>query len=116
MKRYLTLFAISMLIISCADRESYGNEFKLTEDFKDYWYSGKAEITTYDLEQSRYGELRKGTATLIYVTEDFSAKEQVKSSDESFNNVSVLKLNSTLRNSRCPWGEAAARPDPPVKM
>ncbi|WP_295180239.1 septum formation inhibitor Maf [uncultured Christiangramia sp.] len=95
MKRYLTLFAISMLIVSCADRESYGNEFRLTEEFKDYWYSGKAEITTYDLEQSRYGELRKGTATLIYVTEDFSASEQVKSSDESFNKVSVLKLNST---------------------
>ncbi|WP_026916342.1 hypothetical protein [Christiangramia portivictoriae] len=95
MKRLLTIFTFSILIISCTDREFNRNDFSLTEDFKDYWYSGKAEITTYDLEQSRYGELRKGTATLIYVTEDFSITEQVKADDATLSKASVLKLNST---------------------
>ena len=30
----------------------------LSGEFKDYWYSGEAEITSYKLEQGRYGEQR----------------------------------------------------------
>ncbi|MEX0361456.1 MAG: septum formation inhibitor Maf, partial [Allomuricauda sp.] len=50
---------------------------KLSEDFKSYWYAGNAEITSYKLEQARYGELRDGTAVLIYVTEPFLPEKQV---------------------------------------
>jgi len=67
-----------------------------TEEFKKYWYSGNAEITTYKLEQARYGEVHKGYAVLIFVTEDFSKNKQVKLDNPSANKddaVKVLKLN-----------------------
>lgn len=68
------------------------------EEFKNYWYSGIAEINSYQLQQSRYGETREGKAVLIFVTEDFSLKKQVKLDDpekSSNDKVSVLKLNFT---------------------
>ncbi|WP_310993253.1 septum formation inhibitor Maf [Aequorivita marina] len=63
--------------------------------FKDYWYSGKAEITSYNLQQERYGELRTGTAVTIFVTENFLPEKQVKTNSNSEKNISVLKLNQT---------------------
>ncbi|WP_318308211.1 septum formation inhibitor Maf [Flagellimonas crocea] len=69
----------------------------LSEDFKKYWYAGEAEITSYKLEQARYGELRDGNAVLIYVTEPFLPKEQVKANNSNPENVSVLKLNATKK-------------------
>lgn len=65
----------------------------ISEEFKDYWYSGEAEITTYTLLQERYGEMREGTAVNIFVTEDFLPEEQVKANNSETKNVSVLKLN-----------------------
>lgn len=67
----------------------------VSQSFKDYWYSGTAEITSYQLEQARYGEIRLGTAALIFVTEDFLPKEQVKADRTDPNNIPVLKLNAT---------------------
>lgn len=67
----------------------------LSLEFKDYWYAGEAEITSYKLEQARYGELRDGKAVLIFVTEPFLAKKQVKADRRNPDNISVLKLNST---------------------
>jgi len=67
-----------------------------TDEFKDYWYSGNAEITSYKLEQARYGEIHKGYAVLIFVTEDFSKSKHVKLDDPYSNNedsLRVLKLN-----------------------
>ncbi|MGI9548251.1 MAG: septum formation inhibitor Maf [Flavobacteriaceae bacterium] len=72
-------------------------EKKLTEEFKAYWYAGEAEITSYKLEQARYGELRDGHAVLVYVSEPFLASEQVKANKNSPKNISVLKLNSTKK-------------------
>lgn len=72
-------------------------EKKITEQFKKYWYAGEAEITSYQLEQARYGEIRNGEAVLIYVTEDFLAKEQVKADYQNKSNIPVLKLNSTKK-------------------
>ncbi|MFN5169726.1 MAG: hypothetical protein ACK5DD_08880 [Cyclobacteriaceae bacterium] len=66
--------------------------------FKSYWYGGKAEITTYHLNQSRYGENREGNATLIFVTEDFSRNKLVKLDNPGQagdDKVSVLKMNFT---------------------
>lgn len=68
---------------------------ELSQEFKDYWYEGKAEITSYKLEQARYGELREGTAVLIYVTEPFLPGIQVKADENDSKNIPVLKLNST---------------------
>jgi len=68
--------------------------------FGDHWYQGKAEITSYTLKQARYGELHDGDAVLIFVTEDFSARKQVKldrPEEAGDDAVKVLKLNA-LRN------------------
>lgn len=67
----------------------------ISQEFKDYWYAGKAEITSYKLEQARYGEMRDGTAMLIFVTEDFLPEVQVKADNQNATNIPVLKLNST---------------------
>ncbi len=47
------------------------------------------------MEQARYGELREGTAVLIYVTEPFLPGLQVKADNSDPNNIPVLKLNAT---------------------
>ena len=67
----------------------------VSDEFKAYWYANEAEITSYNLEQARYGELRKGNAILLFVTEPFLKNEQVKAEQSSATNISVLKLNAT---------------------
>jgi len=67
----------------------------ISQEWKDYWYAGTAEITSYELQQARYGELREGTAALIFVTEDFLPEKQVKADNQNNNNIPVLKLNAT---------------------
>lgn len=59
--------------------ESLPDPEPLSQEFKSYWYSNEAEITSYKLEQARYGEMRDGTAVLIYVTEPFFAGRTSKS-------------------------------------
>ena len=69
-----------------------------TQPNNQYWHQGKAEITSYALSQARYGEIHKGTAVTVFVTEPFSRKKQVKldnaqaAGDDA---VEVLKLNLT---------------------
>lgn len=82
---------------SAVEVDNSGTEKNITEQFKKYWYAGEAEITSYQLEQARYGEIRNGEAVLIYVTEDFLAKEQVKADYQNKSNIPVLKLNSTKK-------------------
>jgi hypothetical protein len=71
-------------------------QFPLSEDFKKYWYSGKAEISSYKLQQARYGEIHDGYAVAIFVTEDFSKSKQVKLDDSEAagdDRLPVFKLN-----------------------
>lgn len=68
---------------------------EVSQEFKDYWYTGAAEISSYKLEQARYGEMRDGNAVLIFVTEDFNPEKQVKADSQNENNIPVLKLNAT---------------------
>lgn len=110
----LYLLFVLLLIVSCRqgkententslvanDMEVLPNKTynkQLSPEFKEYWYAGKAEITSYTLEQARYGEIRDGKAVLIYVTEPFLANKQVKADESHPSNVSVLKLNSTKK-------------------
>lgn len=65
----------------------------LSAEFKKYWYAGTAELSSYQLSQARYGELREGNAVLIFVTEPFDAQKQVKADRPDSTSVSVLKLN-----------------------
>ena len=60
-----------------------------------YWNQGKAELTSFELQQARYGELHPGSAVLIFVTEPFSKTKQVKLDDPRRapdDAVEVLKL------------------------
>jgi hypothetical protein len=77
--------------------EKVFNKKDLPQEFKDYWYAGEAEISSYKLEQARYGEIREGTAVLIYVTEDFLPNAQVKADGRNNSNIPVLKLNATKK-------------------
>lgn len=70
---------------------------KLSQAFKDYWYAGQAELAAYELEQARYGEIRKGHSVLIFVTEDFLPEKQVKADRYAKTNLPVLKLNFTKK-------------------
>jgi len=73
----------------------FENPQPLSKNFKSYWYASEAEISSYELEQYRYGELRKGEAVLIYVTEPFLKQKQVKANSKSNKSIDVLKLNTT---------------------
>jgi hypothetical protein len=82
--------------ISCSNGQT--NEKLLTPDaaFGDYWYQGLAEISSYELNQSRYGETRPGKAVLVFVTEDFSKNKHVKLDNPGAHpkdKITVLKLN-----------------------
>jgi hypothetical protein len=82
-------------IMSCGRTERKNVDF---EEWGKYWFQGKAEISSFDLLQYRYGEAREGEAVLIFVTEDFSRKNQVKLDDPEKagrDKISVLKLNQT---------------------
>ncbi|WP_010522253.1 hypothetical protein [Aquimarina agarivorans] len=97
-KNILLGLLASCNLMSCQENNAtHPKSIELTENFKTYWYQGKAEISTYKLSQNRYNELRDGTATLIYVTEDFLPNIQVKADNASPSNIPVLKLNSVKK-------------------
>ncbi|WP_266206037.1 hypothetical protein [Pontibacter kalidii] len=96
MKKLLYL-ALLTLLTSCNSGGSRSIDF---DAFGAYWYQGKAELNTYTLEQYRYGEKREGEAVLVFVTEDFSQKKQVKLDDPQADQgdaQKVLKLNLTKK-------------------
>jgi hypothetical protein len=69
---------------------------QVTGTFWSYWGDGKAELSRYETIQNRYGEERKTDEILIYVTEPFNLKKQVKSDtydSKDKNKAQVLKLN-----------------------
>lgn len=87
------IVAVALLLVGighCEDRLTYESR-----DFWNYWGDGKAELASYELEYTRYGEQRAGTAVLVFVTEDFSRRTRVKATpDESARNrFPVMKLN-----------------------
>jgi hypothetical protein len=61
--------------------------------FWDVWGDGAAELDHYTLTTPRYGELRTGTALLVFVTEDFTAGQVVKSDGGHGDEFPVWKLN-----------------------
>lgn len=85
MKKLLSLLLLTSLC----------GQAQLSQRFKQHWFDGHAEISSYELTQSRYGEQRSGKAVLIFVTEDFLAKEQVKANKKSASTLPVLKSNRT---------------------
>jgi len=66
------------------------------DPFDAWWHDGKAELDGYHLVVSRYGQDRRGSAVMIFVTEPFSASKHVKVDDYRKNPsdvIDVLKLN-----------------------
>ena len=104
-------FLVILLLAGCTtetdnQRESVNHTLNVSEttpladEFGDYWYQGDAELTSYTLEQARYGEIHEGNAVLIFVTEDFSKKKHVKldyPGQAGDDKVNILKLNATKK-------------------
>ena len=86
---------VMIFIVSCSKPQRPDVDF---EQWGKYWFQGKAEISSFDLTQYRYGEAREGEAVLIFVTEDFSKSKQVKldkPQDRPSDAQKVMKLNMT---------------------
>ncbi|MEO9483380.1 MAG: hypothetical protein ABJG47_08050 [Ekhidna sp.] len=99
MKNFIYSFLLISLI-ACAPSSSQEVSTEKPKDFNGYWYAGEAEISSYRLEQARYGEIHAGESVLVFVTEPFSKDKQVKLDDwrdQSSDNVSVMKLNMTKK-------------------
>lgn len=98
--RYNLLILLCTCLFSCKSKQRPNDSLNTTipADLKSYWFNGKAEISSYNLEQARYGEIRKGTAIAIFVTEDFSKKHQVKldnPQNAGDDPIPILKFNLT---------------------
>jgi hypothetical protein len=65
------------------------------DEFWKDWGDGQAELDGYSLVEPRYGELRRGQAVMIFVTEDFSDTLRVKADPghPKSDVYPVLKLN-----------------------
>ena len=97
MNKIIILYLILFLSCNKSNFLDSHSSFPLSEEFKNYWFDGKAEISNYILTQSRYGSIRKGSAVLIYVTEDFLPKKQVKANKKTKYTQNILKLNRTKK-------------------
>lgn len=97
MLRYKSqILILAVFFLTSCNKEASSQKLYETDQFKKYWYAGKAEISSYTLDQARYGEQHSGHAVLIFVTEDFSKDKQVKLDNPSVSEnekVSVLKVN-----------------------
>ncbi len=93
--KYYSAIVILLLLVSCDDKTSQKHtQLSDSQEFRAYWYKGKAEISSYDLQQAQYGKLNTGEAIMIFVTEDFRLDKQVKlESNDKEKATSVLKLN-----------------------
>lgn len=95
LKQALTAIII-LSLFSCRDQISL---IPKTDDqvFNAYWNQGKAEISSFELSQSRYGEPHDGKAILIFVPEDFSRSKHIKLDEPQkykSDALRVLKLNT----------------------
>lgn len=84
------MFSLLSMLLLTAQAPSFGDAFWSR------WGDGHAEMCGYELTIPRYGELRRGTAVCIFVTEDFSDELRVKA-DPGRHDAAlvhpVLKLN-----------------------
>ncbi len=68
-----------------------------SDQIRKYWYPKGAEISRFSLAQARYGEIHKGEAILVFVTESMDPVRQVKADRPGPEDIPVLKLNATRR-------------------
>ena len=97
MKKFNFFFLTLFLSCNNSNLLELDSSFPLSEEFKTYWFDGNAEISSYILNQSRYGDIRKGSVVMIYVTEDFLPEKQVKANKKTKYTHNILKLNRTKK-------------------
>lgn len=102
-KKYFFLISVFFIVASCTQNSTYTSSEKanvMSAQFKEYWYNGKAELSSYQLHQARYGEIHEGSAVVVFVTEDFSKKKLVKlnnTTNSGADRVPILKMNLTKK-------------------
>lgn len=110
MKYVFVLFMLPLFVLSCKDEKAISMRLdspplkneqlikrKLSPSFNAYWYNGTAEITSYELEQERYGVIRNGKVVTVFVTESFNPLLQVKADNATKASTPILKLNLTKK-------------------
>jgi hypothetical protein len=101
MRLFLRIFFLSLpvlaTLLACAENPGTPatNRSTISDEQKAYWYNGEAELTSFRLSQARYGEMREGTAVMIFVTEDFNTEKFTKTENKNEHTASVMKLNFT---------------------
>ncbi len=96
------IFLSAALLVSCGSggASSGGVGSPPSGEFYKAWGDGKAEISSYDVVTVQYGEARKATEVLIYVTEDMDGVTWIKDDQgkvPSDKKRKVLKLNRVRR-------------------
>jgi hypothetical protein len=106
MKTFIPLLLLATLFACNTAQDPFAQPTKTTVaapghfsgSLAEYWYEGKAEVNTYSLEQARYGEIRPGQITMIFVSEDFLTDKQVKNDNYTNpNSTPVIKTNIVRR-------------------
>ncbi|MFY0599127.1 MAG: hypothetical protein JXR03_05615 [Cyclobacteriaceae bacterium] len=94
---FINISILSLLLACAPNNPDSSKQNPYDQQLREYWYNGEAELSSYELKQARYGEMRDGKAVMIFVTEDFSTKTNTKADNPSTDNISVLKLNATRK-------------------
>jgi len=97
MRTATAAFSVALLLLTlAASAASPAPEIPFDGSFWKHWGDGKAEMAGYELVTPRYGELRRGVATAIFVTETFSNDLRVKADPKRHppaDEFPVIKLN-----------------------
>jgi len=97
--RYVYFLLGVLILTSCNDKNT-NRQLQLCDDinFKQYWNTQNAEISSYSLQQAQFGHLNEGEAIMVFNTEDFRKDKHVKlESDAKDKAIKVLKLNFIKR-------------------
>lgn len=92
---FVACIGLGSIILACTTEPREEPKLALSEEFKNYWYDGNAEISSFQLYQERYGEIREGTSVMIFVTEQFSKSSRTKSDVPTDEDPPIMKLNFT---------------------
>ncbi len=88
--------AIAVTLVAAAGGSLLAAKAAPAPTFESHWQDGKAELDGYRYTVTRYGQPRRGTAVMVFVTEPFSESKRVKADDPNANpadTFEALKLN-----------------------
>ncbi len=98
-----TLFIIALLALGAAGSWLWARSVAPNWTGPDYgpafgqhWYDGNAELAGYTLTYPRYGQLRRGTAVAIFVSESQQESTRIKPERPVTDSFGVVKLNLML--------------------